>query len=486
MKKLAVSAFLGLSILFNSSFAVNAAEKDFSKPLPQSLTEQEQNYLKNNFDQYLKDKYKPFENRVLRAPEGVFWTPGEFEKCEGICFSWAGYSGLMTQLIADSSQHAKVFVAAYSENGLKDRLVAAGAKAENLQIVKADLDSVWMRDFGPFFIYKSDRTREIIDCVYNRPRPNDDKFPQIIGKTLNIKVNPCKLILPGGNFQTDGHGVAIVTDVVFDPSQGGDPNMTREQFEKYMKDYFGMKKVIILKQMKRDGTGHVDMFSKLLDDKNFIVGEYKTPADGAPGNYEILAANVKTLENETNGLGEKFIVTRIPMPKYDGTSYSHTNSVFVNDLVMVPVYNKGTDDEALGIYRKILPNHTVKGYDCRDIITANGAIHCITQLVMADPLQIKNARTRAVSNSSFDITFNIDTKRVLNNEKVLVHWSNDKSGTFVPVTAGATNNPLEFKAEINGADSNKEIYYFITVEALDGTTARMPINQNEFMTYSTK
>lgn len=443
--------------------------------LPCSLTDKERQII--NSKDYLLDKYKPFLNKKFKKPEGFFWMPAEFEKCEGICFSWAGYSDLLTKLITSSSKHAKVYVAVRNnyQDSIKNQLLNAGANLENIVFVPAILDSVWIRDFGPFFIYTEQKKREIIDCIYNRPRPNDDKFPMILGNLLNIKVHPCKLILPGGNFQTDGHGVAILTDVVFDPSEGGDPNLTKEQLEKYMLEYFGIKKVIILKKMKRDGTGHVDMFSKLLDDKNIIVGYYKQPSDGAPGNYEILNENAKILENETNGLGEKFIVTRIPMPKYDGNTYSYTNSVFVNNLVMVPVYNKPEDEEALAIYRKLLPNHIIQSFDCRNIISANGAIHCITSLVMADPIQINenNIITKIISSNSFVINFKVDTKRKLNQNKIIVHVGYDKNGPFKQFIAKQIYNV--WSAKIENINLNLPVYYFITVEALDGSYIKVPV-----------
>ncbi len=483
MKKTLMAAALAITVSFGFQQApVLSAEN--SKPLPHSMTKQEREYIKNNFDKYLEEKYRPFTGKPIRKPEGTFWTPGEFEKCEGICFSWAGYSDLLTKLIVDASKHARVFVgASYNSATLKDTLVKAGANAENIEVIPSRLDSVWVRDFGPFVIHTEAKKREIIDCVYNRPRPNDDKFPQTIGDFLKIKVHPCKLILPGGNFQTDGHGVAILTDVVFDPSEGGDPNMTRADLEKYMKEFFGMKKVILLKKMKRDGTGHVDMFSKLLDDKNIILGEYATPSDGAENNYAILNENAQTMANETNGLGEKFIVTRIPMPKYTGTSFSYTNSVFTNNLVMVPIYGKPTDEQALEIYRKILPGHTVKGYDCNNIITANGAIHCVTQLVMADPIQIPAAavKAEAINTRTLSISFKIDTKRRMNEGGASVYWSDSEKGPFIKAEAAKAYNT--YTAKIDGADVKKPVFYFITAEALDGSNARLPLDAGEVMKF---
>lgn len=171
------------------------------------------------------------------------------------------------------------------------------------------------------------------------------------------------------------------------------------------------------------------------------------------------------------------------MPKYDGTSYSYTNSVFTNNLVMVPVYGKPTDEQALDIYRKILPNHTVKGYNCSNIITANGAIHCVTQLVMADPIQIPatTVKAEAADPRTLSISFKIDTKRRMNEGGACVYWSDSEKGPFIKIEAEKLYNT--YTARIENADVLKPVFYFITAEALDGSNARLPIDANEYMKF---
>ncbi len=73
--------------------------------------------------------------------------------------------------------------------------------------------------------------------------------------------------------------------------------------------------------MKRDGTGHIDMFCKLLPGNTFIVGEYASPSDGASDNYEILNKNAEFLAGLKDLDGKPYKVVRIPMPKYTGTSF---------------------------------------------------------------------------------------------------------------------------------------------------------------------
>lgn len=455
--------------------------QDLDNPLPHNLTPAERELMEQNYDRYLDERYGDFDRLVdPRQPQGKIWCPGEFDQAEGVCYSWAGYSSLLTPLITESSQDVKVFigVSSYNEDSVRRTLIQAGAKEENLNFISTRLDSVWMRDFGPYFIHTENGAREIIDCVYNRPRPNDDKFPTTLANVLNITAHPCRLIMPGGNFISDGHGVGLMTDVVFDPSQGGDSSMSVAKLEKYMKDYFGINRVIIIRDMNRDGTGHIDMFSKLLDDRNFIVGKYATPSDGASGNYQILEDNAKILANETNGLGQKFIVTRIPMPRYDGNSYSHTNSTIINNKVLVPTYNKGTDDEALAVYQKILPNHKIVGFNCNGIISANGAIHCITKLVMADPIDVKHTPpvVDIRKGESRFLRFRVKTTHPLDPEQVQVHWSRTPEGPFLTVQATKFRGDL-WTAELPVQDEPAgDRYYFISAATEDGLRETSPLD----------
>ena len=49
----------------------------------------------------------------------------------------------------------------------------------------------------------------------------------------------------------------------------------------------------------------------------------------------------------------------------------------------MPVYGFSTDVAVLAQYEQIMPGYEIIGYDCNQIIPANGAIHCIAMKVPA-------------------------------------------------------------------------------------------------------
>ena len=377
------SLILGAAVLAAITAPVLAANKGPSH----SLTATERAYIKTHLREYLEEK-KLHAGRGP-APEDVVAAPPEFGPLEGVTFAYTQFPELVTALATETSKDAKAFVAVGSDSdgdSAKAALTAAGANMANVTIDKIDVDSIWMRDYGPNIVANKKGERFVVDLQYNRPRPRDDAYPKGFAAARSLPIYSPSLILPGGNLILDGHGVAIMTNMVFDGSEGCDPNLSEAVLGQYFKDYFGTSKVILLKAMKNDGTGHADMFSKLLNDEIFIVGEYAKAEDGSEDNKQTLDDNAAKLANETNGAGKKFRVIRMPMPPFDnGVSRTYTNSLTVNDKVFVPQYGIDMDAKALEIYRTALPGAKVIGFDCSQIISENGAIHCITHEFNAAP-----------------------------------------------------------------------------------------------------
>ncbi|MDD5092497.1 MAG: agmatine deiminase family protein, partial [Candidatus Wallbacteria bacterium] len=449
-----------------------------AETLPHNLTPEEREYLRSNHSSYLESKYSASRTRA-RAPEGITYAPAEFDPAAAMIIAWEGYSTLQKQFVKFVAETDKVLVACDGTstiNSAKSTLTGYGVNMANVEFLSTPLDSVWIRDYGPWWTYTQSGNREVIDLDYNRPRPNDDKFPENFAKARNLTNHKCGLILAGGNLILDGHGVAIMTTIVFDASEGGDPDLSVAELEKYMKDYFGVKKVILLKPMNNDGTGHVDMYCKLLTEDTFIVGEYKDAQSGATGNYQILNENAAKLAGETNGLGKPFKVVRIPMPtgssSWSYTTYSYTNSLIFNKKVLVPVYGFDDEEQALSIYREILPGYDVMGFDCNSIITANGAIHCITKLEMKDPLDLKHdAVDRTRAGEETEIRFAVDSVRGINPEGTRIYWSQQRTGPFHQVAVKNENGVFSGLIPPQAAGT---VYYYLETENVEGMYETLP------------
>jgi len=354
-----------------------------SQNLPRNLTGEEQSRL-----------HEIGINRTITdPPDSIVYTPAEFDSVAGIIFAWEAYSTLLTELIKEVAEEDTAWIVVDNtseENSVSNTLSNAEVNMDRVVFQVIPTNSVWIRDYGPWWIIEPENSRAIIDLVYNRPRPLDDAYPESAAEYYGINYYGLGLTEAGGNMLLDGQGSVIVSNVIFDGSQGFDPNLTQDQLEQYFLDYFGVHKVIVTPHLINDGTGHIDMFVKLINDTTVIVGEYENQSAGFSGNYDICNQVANQLANETNGAGRPFNIVRMPMPPYNnGITYTYINSLIVNKKVLVPIYGFSTefanDDSVLALYETIMPGVEAVGFDCNQIIPANGAIHCIAMKVPALP-----------------------------------------------------------------------------------------------------
>ena len=356
-----------------------------SQNLPRNLTGEEQSRL-----------HEIGINRTITdPPDSIVYTPAEFDSVTGVIFAWEAYPTLLTDLIKEVAEDDTAWVVVDNtseQNSVSNTLSNANVNMDRVVFQVIETNSVWVRDYGPWWIIEPENSLAIIDLVYNRPRPLDDTYPESAAGYFGINYYGLGLIEAGGNMLLDGQGAVIVSNVIFDGSQGFDPTLTQEQLEQYFLDYFGVHKVIVTPHLINDGTGHIDMFVKLINDSTIIVGEYENQSAGYPGNYDICNQVASQLANETNGAGRPYNIVRMPMPPYNnGITYTYINSLIVNNKVLVPIYGFSTDtdfandDSVLALYETIMPGVDAVGFDCNQIISANGAIHCIAMKVPALP-----------------------------------------------------------------------------------------------------
>ena len=353
----------------------------FSQFLPHNLSEEE----KNRLDEI------GINRTITDPPDSILYAPAEFDSVAGVLFAWEAYSTLLTDLIKEVAEDDTAWVVvdnSTEQTSVYNTLNNSNVNMNQVVFEVSPTNSVWMRDYGPWWIYEPGNRRAIIDLTYNRPRPQDDFFPELFAESFGVNYYGLGLVEAGGNMLLDGKGAVIISDIIFDASQGFDPNLTQDQLRQYFLEYFGVHKVIITPYLLNDGTGHIDMFVKIINDTTIIVGEYENQSAGYPGNYEICNQVANQLANETNGDGRPFNIIRMPMPPYsNGITYTYVNSLLVNNKILVPIYgftdSFANDSDVLTQYEEIIPGSEAIGFDCNQIITANGAIHCIAMKVPA-------------------------------------------------------------------------------------------------------
>ncbi len=358
------------------------------------------------------------------APEGPVRTMAEWEELDAIVVAWTSFPEILTEIIRAAREEVNVIVVCRNQAQAENYLLNAGVDlSSNVTFVVEDYDSIWIRDYGPNSAYINDVDSLIfIDWIYNRPRFKDNAIPAILGETLDIPVYstteaPNDLVNTGGNFMADGLGNGYSSELVIEENgafnQWGISNHSEADVDRIMGDYMGLEEYRKMEVLPWDLIHHIDMHMKLLDERTLLVGEYPEGIADGPQ----IEANIQYLINQFETVfGTEFRVVRIPMPpdefgRYpsnNGDYRTYTNSLLVNNTILIPTYQEQYDTTAMRIWGELMPGYKLVGIDCNDIIPLSGAIHCITKEIgTQDPLQIAHARhhdVEADANSDYSLS----------------------------------------------------------------------------------
>ncbi len=314
--------------------------------------------------------------RDRAAPTGSVYCPPEYDPMEGLFFAWEGYTSTITSMVVpmttnDPPATAFVVVDSSSEqSSAYSSLSGSGADMAHVEFIVRATNSVWIRDYGPRFIFE-DGNRAIIDHTYNRPRPSDNALNDYIASLWGEAQYDIPLSHGGGNFHLFANGDAFMSDLILDEN----PGLSEQDVKDYYADYQNVDLTIYPGfPTWYDSTQHIDMWMLPVGDDKIIIGEYN-PLDEEP--YEITEHAVADLTLRG------YTVYRTPGWNSGGTHYTYTNAVIVNNIVFVPRFFVGNDATALAVFQSAMPDHTVIQVDCSSIIQYAGAIHCIVMHVPA-------------------------------------------------------------------------------------------------------
>jgi len=336
----------------------------------------------------------PFDLQMRVPPQNVPYGPAEYASMEGVVIQVQTYNTAIRKYYAEMIKGiiaAKaipyIIVESTSEQNTvtSQVLTPNGISASAVQFLVFPYDANWTRDYGPWHVYLDKSTRAIVDHHYYDQRPNDDAIPVKLGQLWGEQVFSSGFYTEGGNFMTDGRGTCWMSTGVFSKNDLQDTPQNRATVAQLFKEYIGCDSVTFPVSIPGEGTTHIDMYSKILNQDTIIVSYSKSEWGAEADEIAQLDAAAELYANTPKPGGGTFKVVRIPMTFshswWSATYYTHTNSLIVNDHVLVPTYGRGTDAEALAVYEQLMPGYTVVGIDSNEIIPAGGSIHCTTMQV---------------------------------------------------------------------------------------------------------
>lgn len=329
----------------------------------------------------------PQSGAELPPQSGLIASPPEYSPCDGVLFRYSTGSwptvvtDCVVALTASATHTEKAYVVVASPSAATAAAAtfqSAGANLAKVVFIVEPTDSIWLRDYGPHFIWQSDALA-IADSHYYPTRPLDNFVPTLVASdAFVVPAYPMGLYYSGGNFQPGPNRSGFCTSLVSTDNS----DMSAQEIADLYQAYQGIDTLHVMPRMPTsvDSTGHVDMWMYLVDDHTVIISQFKSGSNATA--IQITNNAVPYMQ----ALG--FTVLRTPAWNSGGTHYTYTNAFRVNDRIFVPIYGPGNpaylaDDQAAlatwaaaaGAGVQIVP------IDCYSIIPAAGAIHCIVMQV---------------------------------------------------------------------------------------------------------
>ena len=361
---------------------------------------------------------------TIPAADG-FRMPGEFEPHRGCIMIWPKRPGSwnygakkareafkrVAWAIAESEE---VFMLAGPDVEENAREMLSGNPGHEIHVIRMESDDAWARDVAPTFVVNGEgAVRGIdwefnawggtVDGLYAHWEKDDLVAEKVCGELGYGCYEAHPFVLEGGSIHSDGEGTVLVTAACL-LSGGRNPKLTKDEIGKKLCAYLGAKKVIWLERgIYNDETNeHVDNICAFVRPGEVVLGWTDDEKDPQ---YAMSKSCLDILENETDAMGRKIKVHKLPIPKTlicvteeelggyefeDGEdtrevgerlAASYVNFYISNGGVVVPQFGDEHDKTAVEILGKVFPERKICPIPARDILLGGGNIHCITQQI---------------------------------------------------------------------------------------------------------
>ncbi len=352
----------------------------------------------------------------------VIRQPAEFEPMQGVLIRYP--FGISYDIIKEMAEDVNVvtIVASISEkNTVQTQYQSHGVDVSHCTYLIAPTDSYWTRDYGPWFIINEESMQGVVDFTYNRPRPNDDQIPTAYANNQSIPVYDMDLETAGGNYMTDGQGIAISTTLVWEEN----PGYSHAQINQMVNQYLGITTYHVVPDVNGEYIKHIDCWGKLLSPDTILIREVPT----SHSQYDEIEAAVDYFESQTSCYGAPYHVVRV----YTPNDQPYTNSLILNNKVLVPITGSQWDDDAILSYQEAMPGYEVLGFT--GSWDSTDALHC-RAMGITDRYMLYIEHTPLSGNQSNETGYDIQAKIYPYSEQNLIAAS---TGVYWRVNNGSWN-----------------------------------------------
>lgn len=195
-------------------------------------------------------------------------------------------------------------------------------------------------------------------------------------------ANMASFVLEGGSIESDGKGTLMTTAECL-LSVNRNEYLQREEIENYLKEVFGLKRILWIENgyLAGDDTdSHVDTLARFCNEHTIA---YVQCLDESDEHYDELKAMEKEIMDFRQENGEPYQLIALPMAdkvEWQGERLpaTYANFLIMNGAVLVPFYDSPKDEQARFLLQEAFPDREVVGVNCLPLIKQHGSLHCVT------------------------------------------------------------------------------------------------------------
>jgi agmatine/peptidylarginine deiminase len=250
----------------------------------------------------------------------------------------------------------------------------------NYSFIKGTKD-IWCRDYMPVQTKSGKLVQFKYDPSYLKGNKDweDSRSDVEEIRAKNDWLN--KYVIEKSDINLDGGNVlicdgrAILSDRLFSEN----PDFDKESLIKRLSELLECEDIIIipaLKSQTEDLTGHADGMVRFVN-RNTIIGNERRPNE-----YQYMRDGLQKAIDTFN-------LTYIDIPFFEEKDPKHPESAIgiyvnyleVNDLIVLPVFNRTEDNQVLAILQKTFPNKHIETINYDDVAKKGGLLNCTTWVV---------------------------------------------------------------------------------------------------------
>ncbi|GGN68314.1 porphyromonas-type peptidyl-arginine deiminase [Shewanella aestuarii] len=271
-----------------------------------------------------------------------------------------------------------------------DLPLAQQLMGDKVELIRCQLDDLWMRDIGPVFIVTETGAKAAIDFNFNgwgekQDFDHDAEVASFVAMQASVRSIETYLVLEGGGIEVDGHGTAIITESCV-LNENRNPGLSKSECERELKRLLGLEKIIWLPGVKgKDITdGHTDFYARFVR-PGVVVAAYDP--DPQSFDHAVTKRHLDILALATDAKGEKLQVLVLEAPslvreEFDSHDFAagYINFYVCNGAVIVPEFGDlKADSKARFTLQQAYPERDIIQINIDGIAAGGGGIHCTTQ-----------------------------------------------------------------------------------------------------------